>query len=210
MHPLVKELNYPDLFRQRLINLRGDEYAEYAIHEYKTNLSRQFENILPFLSSISFNSVLDIGCGLAGIDVLIAKQFGVRRFHLLDGDGSGEKKTGFNVEAMQPWDDVSRGVLFFNSNTSDDIECFSHNESDPLDFCVDLVISSRALAHHFPVDPYIERIKACLCLGGHLILDIRNNTDGKDVLEQHGFVFTQNIPDKSLKCMRMAFSYPGV
>jgi hypothetical protein len=72
---------------------------------------------------------------------------------------------------------------------------------------VDLVISLRAWGHHFPVVVYIDLVRRLLKRSGIVILDIRNGTDGIEVMTEAGFEVLRRISDSSIKCQRVAFRW---
>ena len=203
---VVACLRFPEGFQTSLVANKSFKDSEVAVAQHKESLSRQFESLIPYLSSICFNSVLDIGCGLAGIDALIANTYKTKTFHLLDGSGAREKLNGFSVVTPEPWDDVSRGVRFMRDNVDDDVAIIPHHP-DTLPKCgvVDLILSLRSWGHHYPIHTYLNLAKRSLSLGGHLVLDIRKGTDGYDQLISNGFRYARQIPDTSEKCTRLAF-----
>lgn len=163
----------------------------------------KFLALQQFLDCIRFQSVFDVGCGRAGMDVLIARQYGVREFHLLDGNGSGAQLSGYAHFVPKPWGDVIDGKTFLEAHVPD-AEVYTYHPHDQFEFDVDLVISLRSWGLHYPVTTYLEVVKRCLRPGGHLVLDLRHGKEGLTKLLSSGFEFVQEIPETSTKCSRIA------
>lgn len=164
----------------------------------------RFEPIKSIIGKIKPRSILDIGCGWAIIDVLIARHVSVTEIHLIDGDGNGdnEKKAGFKDDT-KAWNDVRFGGAIVRENLNSSVEVIEHfADPEKINIQVDLIISCRSWGHHFPISVYADAVRRCLKSGGFVITDIRNNTDGLQQLEAIGLEIIEQIPDKSNKCTR--------
>ena len=132
--------------------------------EYLDRITRDFEAIEPWLPA-KVSSVLDIGCGLAGVNVLIAKATGCKKINLIDGDGTGPRKMGF-VENTPPWFDVNIGAEFVRKNTSGvAVKAFHQSEKS---IPCDLLISLKSWAHHYSAETYMALAVASLRKKGEL------------------------------------------
>ena len=58
---------------------------------YSNGLWEDYHGLLPYLPD-KVASILDIGCGVAGIDVLLYHHYQNPEIHLMDGDGLGDNK----------------------------------------------------------------------------------------------------------------------
>jgi len=134
---------------------------------FEAKITRDFNVIEEWLPA-RMSSILDIGCGMGGIDILIQNSRSVRRIYLIDGDGTGEKRNGFDHE-MKPWNDVKEAKQFVAGNVSN---CTVYDKM-PARFLVDLIISLKSWGHHYPVDTYLSLAKRSLRSTGRIILDIR-------------------------------------
>lgn len=122
------------------------------------------------------DAVLDIGCGMAGIDVLLWRLYRPRLF-LLDGTGMAAVRTGFH--GTLEWYNsmpIARKLLELNGVPTSRIV-----EGTPAR--CDLAISLLSWGFHYPVSTYLPLVKTVLSPGGRLILDIRKGTDGLAALE---------------------------
>lgn len=184
-----------------MYSLVNDE-GEPLQFKHADNYFQQFEEIKLWIEDTHPRVIMDIGCGQAILDILIAKHVELESVHLVDGDGSGTKRAGFR-SAGKPWRDVGWGVVLFQANCPDTPVTGYRLGVDVIpDLQVDLVISSRSWGHHYPISEHLELVKRCLKPEGHLIIDIRNNTDGLSQLRSVGFSKVARIPDHSVKCTR--------
>ncbi len=135
-------------------------------------------------------AVLDIGCGFARIDAFLADYYGRGVvIHLLDNDhfieNEGKEQVGFNPTTVA-WKDRNAGIKHLKK-TVPWCKVEGHPPNPDLTIRANLIVSLRALGHHFQVETYLGLIDRSLRRGGRLILDIRNGTNGVSVLESAGF-----------------------
>lgn len=167
---------------------------------------QQADHLVATLEGFQPRAVLDIGSGLAAIDVFLARTW--RRIvdiHLLDGDGRGEQRSRYHVDT-KPWADVHAGAQLVRRNLEAEVDVGTHHTLDRIG-AADLVLSSRSWGHHYPVAVYVHQVKRILNPGGRLVLDIRNGTDGVETLERAGFKMIDRVPDPSHKCRRLVFTH---
>lgn len=171
------------------------------IDRRKEDQSRdQFERLRDIILNIKPRVVLDIGCGLAYIDVLIAQAVPLQHIHLVDGDGTVPQVAGYRPDT-KAWNDVTLGVEMVRLNT--DVPVTGHHDvPKKINVKSDLIISCRSWGHHYPIDVYLATVDRCLMPDGYVITDIRNKTDGLARLKTIGLEPVQQISDPSLKCTR--------
>lgn len=157
------------------------------------------------------SSILDIGCGCAIYDALLA-QHGVKKFILIDGDGSRHPRKKYGG-IDRPWGNVNMGVAYMTRhapgahvsaialNSVDQVR--GMNEKFKAD--VDLVLSIRSWCHHYPAETYAKLAWRSLKYGGRLIVDIRKGRGNFEYLVAHGFELPEQIPSHSTKCDRWMF-----
>lgn len=164
-------------FHKRII----DSYNSEIVSEFET-----IKNNLPLECSY----VLDIGCGIAGIDVLINNFFNSKTqpdFHLLDKSYTEKaiwydyKSSGAFYNSLQ----LALKVLELNGVDAEKITLHEVGRSESWKEAnkFDLVISILSCGFHYPVETYINSIYNCLKKGGVLILDIRKGTDGLEKIK---------------------------
>lgn len=133
----------------------------------------------PFLPK-TCESVLDIGCGLAAVDVLLSKHYGNPMITLVDQDkvdanihyGFRDLGSFYNSFALAGQIMKENGVTnysFIPANTGADVR---------IGVKQDLIISLLSCGYHYPVDFYLDRMVELLSPRGRIIIDIRENTDG--------------------------------
>jgi SAM-dependent methyltransferase len=154
---------------------------------YTADMQRETATLLPFLPEPCAN-VLDIGCGIAGIDVLLYRHLGdrLRTLHLLDKSAVARNIFyGFGAAgAFYNSLPLARRVLVANGVPADRIRLIEATDANdvPVDTPLDLVISIISWGFHYPVATYLEQVHARLRPGGRLILDVRKDQGGEAAL----------------------------
>lgn len=131
--------------------------------DYLNDVQQDYAQIEKHLPE-KVGSILDIGCGLAGIDVLLKRKFPAARLMLLD-DPTGPPYYNFE-RGMAPYGDRAATEAFLLANGVHDVEWI--NAGSELE--ADLVISTLAWGFHFPLDAY--KVK------GFCIADLRRGKEG--------------------------------
>lgn len=164
---------------------RGDLKSSY------TRLLREdYDGMSKFLPPRA-GSILDIGCGLAGIDALLHERYGNPMINLLDETGvvpNVEDRTGYKANGMRPFNDMSvaRELLVLNSVEASNIKEWPIGYSMgpiPCDLCISLL----SWGWHYPVRTYLDLAWDSIVEGGRLILDVRANSGGDTILDTKGF-----------------------
>jgi len=156
-------------------------------------IAAEYEIIKSYLPR-NIKNVLDIGCGIAGIDIAMFQHYNMDlniKFFLLDkselNDNSNiryefaNQATFYNSLSESQIMMANNGIRDENIyllNATDDYEININNEK------IDLVISLKAWGFHFPVDTYLNRVHKIMNIGGTLIIDVRKNTEGERALKQ--------------------------
>ncbi|MCC7486077.1 MAG: hypothetical protein IT529_13975 [Burkholderiales bacterium] len=160
-------------------HLAGDLKAAYA-----ADVARDFEMIRPHLPARA-DATLDIGSGMAGIDVLLWRHYGNPVVNLLDGTGHTEVRVLFH-EAMSPYNSmaVARLLLEENGVPGERIVEWPPDPDASVPRC-EFVLSLLSWGFHYPVAAYLTLVERCLAPGGRVLLDVRKDTDGLDLLDAH-------------------------
>jgi len=154
--------------------------AKYSINkkEYIAEMEKEFKLMLPFLSK-ECNSILDIGCGIAGIDVLLSKHYDNPKLYLLDGDFKNPDIVyGFTKNTKSIYNSLLATKDMMEKNHISNYKILTLNSGLNLMENIDIIISTLSCGYHYPVDTYLEKINKILSKNGILIIDIRENTDG--------------------------------
>ena len=148
----------------------------HRTHLYVRSIEEDFNGMEPYLPS-ECSSILDIGCGMAGIDVLLARRYPHAQLHLLDGDGDESNFRGGMKPSMLPFN--SRGaadqLLAANGVTKQ-----VWHDIGTQDLKADLVISLLSWGWHYPLETYRVRAKTT-------IADVREKRAGTCILVHPNF-----------------------
>lgn len=179
---------------------------EAALREYKDELVGDLEPLVNLYGENRPKTILDIGCGLAGITAALTVWFDVPLVHLVDGDPRdlGERTAGFKP-AGKPWNAVQDGAEVVKRNAPE-TEVLTHYAGEWIDDTgVDLVVSFKSWCFHYPAEAYLRQVQHVLRPGGLLVVDIRKNTDGAAQILAAGFRCRCCLDEVPGKRSRFAF-----
>jgi len=130
--------------------------------EYARDVAEDFRQIEPYLPA-TVDSILDVGCGMAGIDVLLKKKYPEAKLYLLDGDGE-DWGAGWN-STFKPFSsrDAAETLLAANGFYVDGWYDIDTKET----LKADLIVSLLSMGWHYPIENYKLDYKTLIC-------DIRN------------------------------------
>jgi SAM-dependent methyltransferase len=121
--------------------------------------------------------ILDVGCGVAVIDLLLAQYLPNSKFYLLDKEGF-EFYPGVYYDANYPeynsWEPVHDAI---NATELDPKRFTLMNPESAWPEQVDVITSYLSYCWHYPKDTYWDKVLATLKVGGKLILDVRTLSD---------------------------------
>ena len=142
-----------------------------GVADYGASIAEDFEMLRPYLPGHT-GAILDIGCGVAGIDALLYRHYGGCRIHLIDGTGTGSGRYGFR-ERMEPYNSMAA--------TREMLEANGVEPSDIIEGAPDkarLVLSLMSWGFHYPVSTYLKTVEDCL--DGVLVVDVRHGREQLD------------------------------
>lgn len=126
-------------------------------------------------------TILDIGSGIAVIDLLLAQYLPNSKFYLLDKEGFNFRR-GVYYDPDYPeyhnWAPVHDAV---NATGFDPSRFTTLSPTDSWPEQVDVVTSYISYCWHYPKETYWDKIMQSLKIGGKLILDVRTLPD-RDVV----------------------------
>jgi SAM-dependent methyltransferase len=153
---------------------------------YDEELRADYRSIAAVLPEAAA-AILDIGCGIAGIDVFLSNHYHRQvDLFLLDKDGVSDIYYGFTEKAAF-YNSLQRAREFLILNGVDDahVHAFDINvHGFPSGRRFDIIISLISYGFHYPVRTYVHEVYEALADGGVLILDLRRGTDGEAQLEE--------------------------
>ena len=171
---------------RRVERSRRDKVAR----AFEEGLERDLVSLRPFLPERAA-SVLDIGCGLGGIDLLLHRHYAPDSpsLALLDRDGvSSDVFYGYEDDAASYASLVhARQFLEENGVPPADVSTFdADRDGYPADATYDLIVSLISWGFHYPVSTYLDDVQRTLAPGGTLIVDVRDGTGAEDELRVLG------------------------
>ena len=157
---------------------------------YFQDMERTFKQLEKHLPEKADN-VLDIGCGMGGIDLFFYNHFGsgtnifLLDSHRIDQDiNIGYHGRADNFSFYNDFD-LSRLYLSKNGVSESSIQMVNIETTQfPSDRKFDVVISLLSWGFHYPLETYLESVKDSLSDDSSLLIDVRNSTDGFKTLEE--------------------------
>jgi SAM-dependent methyltransferase len=181
---LLPLLNY-----NQIVELEARLRSRKVKEMYLIDMEAEYSSIKKFLPD-NCSRILDIGCGVAGIDLFLNQHYlnGRVDFYLLD-KSRVEKNVYYMYQSKGAFYNslrVAREILMNNGIDANQIHLLEAKENNSIDMdkSVDLVLSLISWGFHYPVSIYLDQVYDLLNETGTLILDIRRSTDGLDLLTQ--------------------------
>ncbi len=195
-------LQFPNTFIYRLLDraLPFSIYNRFVENEakktdrsrisalYENDMKKEYLSIKDSLPK-TCSSVLDIGCGVAGIDVFLNRHYQDQPsvFYLLDKT-SVEKSVFYNFSSTGAFYnslDIAKKVLLLNGIPEKSVHLLEANDDHniEMDGSVDLVISLISWGFHYPVETYLDKVYTLLNNDGSMIIDVRKGTNGIHLIE---------------------------
>jgi len=155
---------------------------------YQEDVDRTLDLVREHLPS-RIEAAVDVGGGIGGLCLALWRRHHdtLEKLFLLDRtEVTPTYYTGFRKEAaFYNSLDVARRFLVENGVPARVVRTVDAAEEPFPDGPLDLVISTLAWGFHFPVSTYVEEARRALTPGGAVILHVRKDTDGEEVLGRH-------------------------
>ncbi len=206
------KLMYGDAFDDYyapLIEFISNNYHEKLEKAFSRDVNRDFNSIkdwIPVQGKRKDFKILDIGCGIAGVDCVLNSQYKNASFYLLDKTTVDKKihygfqKNGAFYNSLP----VAKEILEINGVNSDRINLIEVDDPSAvvLPNGMDLVVSIMSWGFHYPVDVYLDKVTKILSDKGVLVIDVRANTNGIELLEgKFEDVFVCGVFGKALRAI---------
>lgn len=151
---------------------------------YNAELQATYEGIKDYLPKDG--AILDIGCGMAGIDILLDRHYGGdAQITLLDKQGKADTiNAGFhkNADTFAHYHDFDLALEMLKRNNVVGVKTIDADLGALPKKGFTVVISLLSWGFHYPIDTYNPPIKK----GGIIVADIRRGTDGIEKLSEYG------------------------
>jgi hypothetical protein len=172
---------------------RDADFVKKRCSIYLERVRREAVSLEPYLP-MKVPSLLDIGCGIAGVDAVLGAYHDVEDFYLLDGTGGPPHgKLGFK-EDMKPWADVTVGKALIEANLNTRVHAYTHPD---INTTVPVVLSLKSWGFHYPIETYLNLVRGVLAKDGLLVLDLRKGKSGFDTLARAGFSWVDMIEENA-------------
>ncbi|MBN1350929.1 hypothetical protein JXJ21_16030 [candidate division KSB1 bacterium] len=173
----------------QIVELESRLFSSQIALMYEADMRSEYLSIKKILPE-TCSSILDIGCGVAGLDVFLSNHYSSYRptLYLLDKTHV-EKSVWYGIKnkgAFYNSLDISKQVLIQNYIPESHIHILEATDNNDIniDCKISLIVSLISWGFHYPVETYLEKVHNLLTEGGVLILDIRKDTEGIDVISR--------------------------
>ena len=188
----------------KYIKLQRTNYAksDNIKDDFIADIHTDFDTIKDYLPN-TVNNILDIGCGVAGIDVLFDKYYNKPNIFLLDKTENKTVFYGFNPHgSFYNSLNISESMLTENGCDKDRVHLIEATDdfdiNTPPNLKFDIVMSFISWGFHYPIETYLPKVMDLLTDDGVVIIDLRNSARMK-TLETY-FDDVQKICQKNKAC----------
>ncbi len=169
--------------------IEGMVRAPSINEEYAGRMAEVFKNLRPHLPE-DVDSIVDVGCGVAGLDVYLWHHYAERDPGIVLFDKTQVSDSVYYQfypdAAYYNSLEVAEQTLTLNDVPEDSVRAVEASQENLLDLgSTDLVISLYSWGFHYPLDTYMEEVKEILSPDGRVIIDLRRGTDGVETCEEH-------------------------
>lgn len=179
-----------DLFLDWEAWWRRDALIKHSIDE----MVDEFSEIMPYLAGRDVSNVMDVGCGIGVVDILLARSAAISKIALVDIEENGRKHHGFEKEGAA-YNSLEKAGRFVKANIGDDATVITINPKNQSMKSSDigkynLIVSFISCGFHYPAETYSSEFKDLLSEDGIIILDLRRSVDHSQFLRDFEIVET--------------------
>ena len=182
--PIAKKLGLAGWYDSKIAARASKAQLKRVASRYLAECQHDAESLVGMFPT-QVNSVMDIGCGLAGVDLALSRIRQSINFVLIDQDRFEEKPHYGFREIASAYNSLTETRNFLSTNGVNESRIRTVDlltEQFPSEPEVDVVLSIISWGFHYPVETYIDDVYRSLRPGGVAILDIRSGTNGIEVL----------------------------
>lgn len=155
---------------------------------YSQDMEKEYTTLKDFLPN-SVENILDIGCGVGGIDVFLYRHYNANiNIYLLDKSAVDKKVFYFFEQTGSFYNSLhlAQELLILNGVDKTKIHTQEVTDKNKILFQENfgLIISLISWGFHYPVSTYLDEVYNKLKTGGILIIDVRKDTGGGELLKK--------------------------
>jgi SAM-dependent methyltransferase len=167
---------------------RGDCRGTDPAQLFRDEMTKEMKSIVPHIDCEKIESVLDIGCGVCGIDARLAAILHFAHFWLFDKSEITQVRQRYGVAPQDRFYtsfDAARELMLSNGVPEDRFEfCVAPGWIKRCERKFDLVLSLISWCFHYPVEKYLDDVDRVTRPGSTIILDIRVAKPYRKALEK--------------------------
>lgn len=168
------------------VNLEAFIFRNRIRGLFNEDMNREYSLIKEYLPK-RVSNILDIGCGVAGIDAILYKHFDSSPNIFLLDKTSIDKNVYYNFEGKGAFYNslsTAKELLLLNGVNKEKIHIQEVVDDYKIHFHehFDLIISLISWGFHYPVSTYLDQVYKKLNNGGSLMIDVRKGTDGEEIV----------------------------
>jgi len=222
---LIRQGGYQDLIKKHFLINRL--FPRWPLKPKKVNANKQFMNailerridkvnqladVILKLAPENTRSILDIGCGLGLVDLVLYRRINPSPdVYLLDKNNEHKSlspvRGGYNQRFIFTADlDLTRDIFAQNGTATEQVH-YIDTENNAIASLpkIDLILSITSWGFHYPIETYWEGVREIVHDKSVLFIDLRKETSGFDFLKDR---FSHNcILDETETLIRAIFSY---
>ena len=203
---------FDGIYNNFLVGFESQVRHERICEQYLNHMRSEFQELKPHLPG-TVSSIVDIGCGMAGIDLYLWKHYQEHQPDIVLFDKSEVSEDLYYYFRQQPAFYNSLKTAKENLTNGDipeervhTVEASTENLRglESIDFCFSLL----SWGFHYPVDTYLDEVLEVIDPEGRVVLDIRKET-GDVSKETDGFKACKQAFD-TLKVIKDARKYKRI
>ena len=152
--------------------------------------------------------MMDIGCGLGIINVLLNKFYNDKTsFYLLDKNRIDKKiKYGFssNYESYNDLNETKQ-ILLENNISENRLFLFDVEKDIQIDSKIDLVISLKSMGYHYPFETYLHLLRECCNENTIFIFDVSVDAFDENLFKKYFADIETIYEEKSIHSLKRLF-----
>ncbi|MDP3958359.1 MAG: methyltransferase domain-containing protein [bacterium] len=161
-----------------LVSLEARAAKKRIIELFSEEMHREYQELRSHLPE-RVAAILDVGCGIGGIDAFLAKHYehSCPAIHLLDRTEMPHK-VYYGIEKKASfYNSLALAKKFLVGNGVKEEQIITQEANDDnrisIDGRFDLVVSLISWGFHYPVSTYLDQVYEKMNPGGVLIIDVR-------------------------------------